>query len=388
VKTVPGKIILLLLIFGIVAGGIYLMRNRPLAVDVAAIEKNVKINVFGLGTVEARILSNIGFKVGNSIIELNVDEGDHVKKGDVLARLDSTEQRARLNMAKTGVLAAKAAVKGAESAILKARTVIGQKKRTYDRKRKLYKKRSVSVESVESAKLELDTARAELEIARSALLTAQASLENARSLVGLEKAVLDQYTLRAPYDAVITARHQELGTVIKIGEPVFTLVDPGSVWILGHVSENQAGAITVGQRAQIRLRSHPHKLYSGTVRRIDIESDRVTEERQVYVTCGECLEHFNLGEQAEVYITTAILDQALLVPQNAVDTFDERQMKGVVWVLESGRLKRRPVTFGHQTLDARLSISDGIAEDADVLARLPKMLKEGRLARVKKETER
>jgi len=60
-------------------------------------------------------------------------------------------------------------------------------------------------------------------------------------------------------------------------------------------------------------------------------------------------------------------------------------MKGVVWILEEGRLKRQPVTFGHRTLDARLSIADGIAKDAKVLIRLPKMLKEGRTAKVRKE---
>ncbi len=384
-KKVTGKLFIFLLVAVIGAGAIYLTKKRPLSVEIAPIENNVEVKVFGLGTVEARILSKIGFKVSNSIIELNVDEGDRVKEGDVLARLDSAEQQARLAMARAGIQAAKAAVKGSESAILNTRTVFSQKKRTYSRKQQLFKKHLISAESVEAAKLALDTAAAELDIAKSTLLTTKASLESARAQLGLEKAALDQYTLRAPYDAVITARHLELGTVVKAGEPLFTLVDPNSVWVLGHISENQAGLIAVGQDARIRLRSRPHKLYSGTVQRIDIESDRVTEERQVYLSCKGCLKQFNLGEQAEVYITTAILDKALLVPENAVDTFDERQMEGVVWILENGRLKRQPVTFGHRTLDARLSITDGIAKDARVLTRLPKMLKEGRTAKVRKE---
>lgn len=384
-KKVMGKVFVLLVVIAIGGGAIYLTKKRPLTVDIASIENNVQVNVFGLGTVEARILSNIGFNVSNSIIELNVDEGEVVKKGEILARLDSTEQQARLDMARAGILAARAAVKGAESAILKARTVVKQAKRTYGRMLQLNKKHSISVESVETAKLALDTAEAELDISKSTLLTAKASLENANAQLGMEKATLAQYTLRAPYDAMITARHLELGTVVKPGEPLFTLVAPDSVWVLGHISENQAGLITVGQSASIRLRSRPHKLYSGTVRRIDIESDRVTEERQVYLSCDGCLKQFHLGEQAEVYVTTAILDKALLVPENAVDTFDERQMKGVVWILADGQLKKQSVIFGHRTLDARLSISDGLAKDAKVLVRLPKMLKEGRTATVRKE---
>ena len=160
------------------------------------------------------------------------------------------------------------------------------------------------------------------------------------------------------------------------------MVDPKSVWVLGHISESRSGLIAVGQVAQIRLRSRPHNLYSGTVKRIDVESDRVTEERQVYISCEGCLDKFNLGEQAEVYVTTAVLEEAIFVPENAVDNFDERQMKGTVWVLENGTLRKQDVTFGHRTLDARLSISQGLGEGAKVLTRLPKFLQEGRSAKV------
>jgi HlyD family secretion protein len=175
----------------------------------------------------------------------------------------------------------------------------------------------------------------------------------------------------------------ELGTVVKSGEPLFTLVDPQTVWVLGYISESRSGFIRLDQNAEIRLRSRPHTLYRGKVQRIDIESDRVTEERRVYLSCEECLEQFNLGEQAEVYVTTAILDKALLVPENAVDNFDERQMKGTVWILESGKLKRQEVTFGHRTLDAKLTILEGLADDVQVLKKLPKLLKEGRSAKVR-----
>ncbi len=384
-KNHLGKILIVLLIAAIGAGGWYMTKKRPLSVEIASVEKNVHVKVFGLGTVEARILSKIGFRVSNSILELNVDEGDHVRKGDILARLDNTEQLARLAKAKAGISAAKAALGGARSAIFKAKVVFSQKTRTYKRKKELFAKRTISTETLEAARLERDTAEAELSIANSALLSAEATLESARAQLELEKTALDQHVLRAPYDAVIVARHMETGTVVKAGEPIFTLVDPKSVWVLGHISENRSGLIRLGQSAQVRLRSRPHNLYDGKVARIDIESDRVTEERQVYVSCGGCLARFNLGEQAEVYITTAVLEAALLVPENAVDTFDERQMKGVVWVLEDGRLKRQNVIFGHQTLDARLSIKSGLPEGARVLIRLPKLLKEGRSARVKQE---
>ena len=384
-KLPPLKFLLIGALALIAAGTFYMTKKRPLSVEVATIEENVEIKVFGLGTVEARILSKIGFKVSNTIVKLNVDEGDLVKKGDVLARLDSAEQQARLAKAKAGVLAAKSALKGAESAILKATVVFAQKKRTNSRKQALYKRRTVSAEMAETAKLDRDTAKAELDIANSALLSASAALATAKAQLDLEKVDLEQHVLRAPYRGIITARHMDLGTVVKSSEPLFTLVDPKSVWVLGHISESRSGLIELGQAAQIRLRSRPHKLYDGKVVRIDIESDRVTEERQVYLSCGDCLEKFNLGEQAEVYVTTAILDKALFIPENAVDNFDERQMKGTVWIVADGELKRQDVTFGHRTLDARLSIRDGLPKGVKVLRKLPKLLKAGRRASVREE---
>ena len=381
-KISATKILLLLVAASIGTGVWYMTKKRPLPVEIASIEKNVEIKVFGLGTVEARVLSKVGFKVSNPIVLINVDEGDQVSRGDVLARLDDAEQQARVAKAKAGVQAAEAALKGAKFSILKAENVLTQKNRSNDRKQALYKNRTIPADIAETAELERDTAKADLDISKSLRLSATSALETAQAQLALEKVMLEQHILRAPYAGVIIGRHLELGTVVKSGEPLFTLVDPKSVWVLGHISESRSGLIAIGQVAQIRLRSRPHNLYSGTVKRIDVESDRVTEERQVYISCEGCLDKFNLGEQAEVYVTTAVLEEAIFVPENAVDNFDERQMKGTVWVLENGTLRKQDVTFGHRTLDARLSISQGLGEGAKVLTRLPKILQEGRSAKV------
>ncbi|MBT7266128.1 MAG: efflux RND transporter periplasmic adaptor subunit [Rhodospirillaceae bacterium] len=384
-KKPTGKTIALLIVAVVGAGAWYMTKQRPLVVDVAIVEKNIPIKVFGLGTVEARILSKIGFSLSNSIVQLNADEGQQVRKGDVLARLDNTEQLARLAKSKAGILSASAAVKGAAAAILKAKAVLAKRTQTNRRQQELYARRTISAEMVELAKLEQDLAQADLDIAQSNLLAAKATFANAQAQLKLDKVVLGQHILRAPYDAVITARQMELGTVVKAGESVFTLVDPKSVWVLGHISESRSGLIALDHPAEIRLRSRPHELFKGKVQRIDIESDRVTEERRVFLSCHGCLDKFSLGEQAEVYVTTAILEKALFVPENAVDDFDERQMIGTVWILINGSLARQGVTFGHRTLDARLSIVSGLPKNAKVLTRLPKLLKQGRSARIEKD---
>ena len=73
---------------------------------VAEMSVNVPVRVFGLGTVEARVLSKVGFEVGAAVTELNADHGDTVSQGTVLARLQTTQQEAKVARAKAAVLSA------------------------------------------------------------------------------------------------------------------------------------------------------------------------------------------------------------------------------------------------------------------------------------------
>lgn len=353
---------------------------RPLPVEVARPNENVAVKVFGLGTVEARILSKIGFEVGAALVELNADHGDRVKEGEILARLDSADQEARVARARAGVANADAAVRMAEAAVDKARAVLAQKRQTNKRKQALLAREAVSIEAAEEARMEEDVAVAELAVSISDVEVANAARGDARAQYEYEEVLLDQRVLKAPYDAIVVERHKELGSVLSPGEPLFTLVAAETVWTLAYVDEARAGGLRVGQPAEVRLRSLPRRMFPGHVTRIAIESDRVTEERRVYIACDQCPESFHLGEQAEVFITTTLLDTTLLVPETAVESFDGTH--GTVWTLEDRKLHRRKVVFGHRTLDSRLEITGGLPDGARVLSALRPGLREGRAAMV------
>ena len=142
----------------------------------------------------------------------------------------------------------------------------------------------------------------------------------------------------------------------------------------------RAGELALGQSAEIRLRSLPHAVFSGAVVRIGIESDRVNEERRVWVSCTDCPDQVFLGEQAEVRITTAILSDSLLVPEIAIQGFDGHQ--GQVWTLQDGRLDQILLIFGHRTEDARVEVVSNLPDGAQIVASPVKGLVIGRLARV------
>jgi HlyD family secretion protein len=352
---------------------------RPLQVAVAPVVENVPVRVFGLGTVEARVLSKIGFEVGAAITELNADHGDLVKQGQVLARLHAAQQEAKVARAKAAVLSAEVAVKKADANVVKARAILAQRLEVNKRKQQLASRQVTSTQSAEEAQRDEDVAKAELLVAENDIEVAKAQATDARAQLAYEKAILEQHMLLAPYDALVVDRQKELGTVIKAGDPIFTLVATGSIWALAYIDESRSGAIMEDQPAEVRLRSLPHQVFPARVVRIGIESDRVTEERRVYVKCDQCPVRFHLGEQAEVLITVATLPRARLVPEAAVTGYDGT--KGTVWTVENGRLKRRSVRFGHRTEGSRLEIRDELGEGIEVVTHVSEALHEGRAAR-------
>jgi HlyD family secretion protein len=367
--------VLLLIAAGLVIGA-WALLLRPVPVQIVEIERDVPIQVYGLGTVEAQILSQIGFEVAGTLIELHADYGDRVAAGTLLARLDSREQEARVAQGRAGVAQAESAIGQADAAIERAQANLTQKAQANERRQELVQRGNVSMEAAQDAQSAYDMARAELAQAQSALEVAHANLEQAKAQAAFEEARLAKFALHAPYDAVVVSRNRELGSMLTPGDQLFTLVDPKTVWVLAYIDEAKAGRVSVGQRAEVTLRSLADRRLPARVVRIDIESDRVNEERRVYVRCDDCPTEFHLGEQAEVVITVSELAEARLVPRIAVIDLEGRH--GVVWTVEDGRLAQRAVMFGQRTLDGRIEIVDGLPPGAEVVVRLDAGLRVGR----------
>jgi HlyD family secretion protein len=355
----------------------------PVNVQVSQVERDVPVQVFGLGTVEARVTSKVGFKVSGVLVELRADVGDRVAKGAVLARLDDREQRAQVARAKAAVEQTEANVQRAKASVEKAKATSANATRISERQQRLVQTSSTSVEAAETAKTTQDTALADLNLANSDVLVAEANISDAKAQQQLQSATLDFHTLTVPYDAMVTARQKELGSALGAGEPVFTLIDPKSVWVLAYIDESKAGEIHVGDPAELVLRSLPKRRFQGQVARIEPESDRVNEERRVEIAFDRIPDSFNLGEQAEVYIRTVQLPQALLVPEAAIEGLG--QSRGTIWTVDDGHLQKREVTLGHRLLDGRYEIAGGLPDNAVPVNQLRSGLRIGRAAKITAE---
>ena len=363
----------------VAGGGAWILFLRPVNVQVSHLESNVVVQVFGLGTVEARVASKVGFKVSGVLIDLRADVGDRVAKGTILARLDDREQSAQLARAKASVEQTQASLQRASASVEKAQATYANAVRMSERQQKLIQSSSTSVETAETAKTVQDAALADVNLAKSDVLVAKANIGDAVAQQQLQSTTLDFHTLAAPYDAMVTARLKELGSALTASEPVFTLIDPKSIWVLAYIDESKAGEVRVGEPAEIVLRSRAGQRYRGQVARIEPESDRVNEERRIEISFDHLPDNFNLGEQAEVYVTTARLPQAILVPESVIEGLSKNS--GTVWTVEDGHLQRHEVTLGHRLLDGRYEITGGVPDKASVVTQLRSGLRAGRAAK-------
>jgi HlyD family secretion protein len=359
--------------------GCFFLTERPIKVPVVTIEQNVAVRVYGLGTIEARIVSRVGFEVGAALTGLMVDSGDTVAKGQVLARLHPAEQQARVARAKAAVAAAEASIRKADASVERARAVLAQRKAANERQQELVARGTISAQASEEAQRDVDVAAADLVVAQSDVDVVKAQAEDGLAALQYENTLLAHHALKAPFDAIIVERHVEAGTVVRAGDVIFTLMDPQTVWTLAYIDEERAGEIALGQVAEIRLRSKPHNVYSGKVVRIGIESDRANEERRVWIKCDQCPPQIFLGEQAEVLITQTILPEALLVPEIAVSGFNGHQ--GQVWAVQDGKLAQVTLIFGHRTEDARLEVVSGLPDGVKIVSAPIKGQPQGRFAR-------
>lgn len=362
-----------------VGAGALFLTERPVLVTVVKPETDVALRIYGLGTVEARVLARVGFEVGGAVLALSADAGDRVAQGQELGTLHQAEQEARLARARAAVAANVANQAKAEATVSRAMAILAQREAANRRQVELTRQDIASIQRAEEAQRDEDVARAEVAVAEAELAVIRAQGQDAAAALALEQTLLDHHRLNAPFDALVVARLAEAGAVVRSGDPIFTLIDSDTIWIQAYVDEERAGQLALGQPGIIRLRSQPAGEFNGTIARIGLESDRVNEERRVWLTCTDCPADMFLGEQAEVRILTGTRDTGLMVPEVAISGFDG--YRGRVWTVQDGRLARADLTFGARDDRGRVEVTGGLPVGAQIVAIPPNGADEGRLAR-------
>lgn len=316
----------------------------PPRVKVTAVEtRDLTAQVYGNGTVEAKVVVGVSSKITGRIVELYADQGDRVKRGQLLARLENDDFIQQRLQSEAGVRKAAANLTAERADLRKARANLVLAEKNARRFRTLADKNLVSRLEAEQYENTCQVAREEVDRCTAALESAQMEHTANQAGLGFAQSKVTDTLIYAPQDGTIITRDMEKGATVTPGVPIFTLADPSTVWVKANVDESQLQGVAVGKSAAITLRSAPGRQFPGKVARLGHESDRVTEELEVDVAFTPALSSFRLGEQSEVYIVTEDRKGVPSLPSAAVVVRDERPG---VWVVADGRLRFKPVTVG------------------------------------------
>ena len=337
----------------------------PVKATIATVEQGTLVaSTFGIGTVEARRSYALGPTLASRVARVLVDQGDVVKAGQLLAELDPVDLEDRVASGRLAADRAASTIRAAEAQLAETQSRAQLAITSARRSAELRAQGFVSQEATDAKGHEANAARASVDAAQAQLVAAQRDRERALADVAGVGKLRAQARLVSPVDGVVSARLAEPGTTLVAGQAVLQVIDPASLWIKARIDQGQAGAVRVGQPAEIVLRSDSKRAYAGKVERVDWVSDAVTEERIVNVGFAARPDALPVGELVEVTIRTADLANVRSVPAAAVKRVDRQEG---VWRVDAGRVAFRPVKVGITTLDGRTQIVEGLNAGDEVV---------------------
>jgi HlyD family secretion protein len=248
------------------------------------------------GTIEA-LQVDVSPRVAGRIVERAVREGDRVRRGQLLVRLDAEELEAEARRAEAATRAAEARwrdlragaraqeVDEARANLRNATATRVWTERDFRRAQELHAKELVATAEVDRARQAYDTAvageaaaRERLELLRAgpredALAAAEADVEQARAALAAARTRLAEARLTSPIDGLVLHKHMEVGETVNPGVPVLTLVDPSDMWLRAYVPETDLGRVKVGQAAAVSVDAFPGRTFPGTVTEIASQAE-------------------------------------------------------------------------------------------------------------------
>ena len=356
--------------------GLIVARSGPLAPTrvtvVEVIEADLSPALFGVGTVEARRSYQIGPTVAGRVQSVAVDVGDAVKAGQVLAEMDPIDLDQRAAAGGAALARASSTIAAAEAQRRDAQVrlkLAGSNARRYvELGDKAFVTKSVvdgKLQEEQSALAQFNAAEATLAGARQDL--ARLAAEHAGLLAQRAK-----IRLIAPVDGVITARDAEPGSTLVAGQSAMRMIDPTSLWIKLRLDQSRSNGLQPGLLASIKLRSQSGITFPGTVARVDLIADSITEERIAQVSFEQIPTMLSVGEIAEITLQLPTISKALVIPNAALRYQGD---KTGAWKLVDGGLQFAPIKLAANGMNGSVQVIDGLSKGELVVAYSEKELK-------------
>jgi len=309
----------------------------------AAIPENLEV----VGTVRARTSAAVLSRISGTLSLLTVSEGDRVQKGQLLARIDSTESL-------SGSAQAKAAVDEARQGVDEARTRATLADATFDRYRKLYDEQALT-------RQEFDIKQTERDLATQGVARAESRLRQLQESGRSAAAVADYTTILAPLSGVITAKPAALGATLFPGQPLLTIEDEGSYQLELTIPESLGGKVQPGIPVQVTL-AGTGASFSAKIAEVVPAADPASRTFIAKVNLsGAGLKSGAFGRAAIGLGTGAT---GILAPKPAVF---ERGALTAVWVVDTNKIARMRLVKPGRMIGDKVEILSGLTAGEKVV---------------------
>ncbi len=333
-----------------IGGVVYWFKFVPVSVASHPVKRGEVVSeVMGTGTLEAHVEATISPKIPGLITKVLVDQGDQVKAGQVLVRLDDSDLRREVEISQSGAAAATAGLDRLRADRARAKAVLEQAQRDYNRLKDLMSRESAARVEFDKATEALGIAEADLARTEAAIIEGQKQLLAAEQTLEYRQARLADTVIKAPFDGLIVRRDRDPGDVVVPGSSVLGVISTAEIWVSAWVDETEMTRLKPGLPARVVFRSEPSRFYKGEVARLGRETDRETREFIVDVLVRTLPRNWAVGQRAEVYIETARKNDVTLLPAKLVIW---RDTKVGTFVADAGRAKWRPLTLGLRSREA------------------------------------
>ena len=242
------------------------------------------------GDIKAQVEVKVFAKIPDRIEEFFVDDGDRVRKGDPIARVLAT-------MIEQAVLQA-------EAGLSATRAQEANSKVEFERAKRLQKENAMSKQQLDAIQTQYEAVSAQVKQAEAVLASARSQLRDA--------------TITAPISGIIGKRYYEAGDMALPSSPVVSIVQMDRVKIIVDATEEDLGRLSIGQKAEVRVRSYPGEVFVGKVLKISPVLDPLTRLAEVEVLIPNPGHKLKPGMYAEAEITTGILNNVIVVPRYSV----------------------------------------------------------------------
>jgi membrane fusion protein (multidrug efflux system) len=298
------------------------------------------------GSVQPERRADLRAEVSAVVLQVLRENGEAVKKGDILVHMDTT--------------AIRDALASAEASQRAAQQALDQAARQFDRMKTLRTSGMASAQALDDAEGRRNAALSDVEAAKARLVLARQQVQRTE--------------VRAPFDGIVSDRKVSNGDTAQVGKELLKVIDPSSMRFEGLVSADQIGAVKAGQPVSFRVNGYGDQVFAGKVRRVNPAANATTRQVEVLVDFTGKQQPKLAGLYAEGRVETES-SSTLTVPATAVVRDGD---KASTWRVASNKLQKAPVKLGNRDpRTGEFPVISGLAEGDKVIRYPTALLKDG-----------